>query len=167
MRPIRRSGGGTYAGNPVSCAAALAVLDVFAEEKLLDRAARQGRQLKARLEKLQSQNNVLPIEGIRGLGAMVAFDVVRERGGVSEPDAEATKRVVQAAYENGLVLPVLRHQRQYDPDPGAPNCRGDHRGRRPGYPGGSSCLLTATLISRDRDGMGVHRAQWLIRSVMI
>lgn len=95
--------GGTYAGNPVSCAAALAVLDVFAEEKLLDRAARQGRQLKARLEKLQSQNNVLPIEGIRGLGAMVAFDVVRERSG-SEPDAEATKRVVQTAYENGLVL---------------------------------------------------------------
>lgn len=95
--------GGTYAGNPVSCAAALAVLDVFAEEKLLDRAARQGRQLKTRLEKLQSQNNVLPIEGIRGLGAMVAFDVIRERGG-SEPDAEATKRVVQTAYENGLVL---------------------------------------------------------------
>lgn len=95
--------GGTYAGNPVSCAAALAVLDVFAEEKLLDRAARQGTQLKARLEKLRSQNNVLPIDGIRGLGAMVAFDVVRERGG-SEPDAEATKRVVQTAYENGLVL---------------------------------------------------------------
>ena len=95
--------GGTYAGNPVSCAAALAVLDVFAEEKLLDRAATQGTQLKARLEKLQSQNNVLPIDGIRGLGAMVAFDVVKERGG-SEPDAEATKRVVQTAYENGLVL---------------------------------------------------------------
>lgn len=95
--------GGTYAGNPVSCAAALAVLDVFAEEKLLDGAARQGTQLKARLEKLRSQNNVLPIDGIRGLGAMVAFDVVRERGG-SEPDAEATKRVVQTAYENGLVL---------------------------------------------------------------
>ena len=95
--------GGTYAGNPVSCAAALAVLDVFAEEKLLDRAARQGTQLKARLEKLRSQNNVLPIDGVRGLGAMIAFDVVRERGG-SEPDAEATKRVVQTAYENGLVL---------------------------------------------------------------
>ncbi|KJC49208.1 4-aminobutyrate--2-oxoglutarate transaminase [Bradyrhizobium sp. LTSP857] len=95
--------GGTYAGNPVSCAAALAVLDVFAEEKLLDRAARQGTQLKARLEKLRSQNNVLPIDAIRGLGAMVAFDIVRERGG-SEPDAETTKRVVQTAYENGLVL---------------------------------------------------------------
>ncbi|KJC54800.1 4-aminobutyrate aminotransferase [Bradyrhizobium sp. LTSP849] len=95
--------GGTYAGNPVSCAAALAVLDVFTEEKLLDRAARQGTQLKARLEKLRSQNNVLPIDGIRGLGAMVAFDVVKERGG-SEPDAEATRRVVQSAYENGLVL---------------------------------------------------------------
>jgi 4-aminobutyrate aminotransferase/(S)-3-amino-2-methylpropionate transaminase len=95
--------GGTYAGNPMACAAALAVLDVFTEEKLLDRAAAQGAQLKTRLEKLHMQNNVLPIDGIRGLGAMVAFDIVRERGS-SEPDAEATKRVVQAAYENGLVL---------------------------------------------------------------
>jgi 4-aminobutyrate aminotransferase/(S)-3-amino-2-methylpropionate transaminase len=95
--------GGTYAGNPMACAAALAVLDVFAEEKLLDRAAAQGAQLKTRLEKLRTQNNVLPIDGIRGLGAMVAFDIVRERGS-SEPDVEATKRVVRAAYENGLVL---------------------------------------------------------------
>jgi 4-aminobutyrate aminotransferase/(S)-3-amino-2-methylpropionate transaminase len=95
--------GGTYAGNPMACAAALAVLDVFAEEKLLDRAAAQGAQLKRRLEKLRTQNNVLPIDGIRGLGAMVAFDIVRARGS-SEPDVEATKRVVRAAYENGLVL---------------------------------------------------------------
>jgi 4-aminobutyrate aminotransferase/(S)-3-amino-2-methylpropionate transaminase len=95
--------GGTYAGNPMACAAALAVLDVFAEEKLLDRAAAQGAQLKRRLEKLRTQNNLLPIDGIRGLGAMVAFDIVRERGS-SEPDVEATKRVVRAAYENGLVL---------------------------------------------------------------
>jgi 4-aminobutyrate aminotransferase / (S)-3-amino-2-methylpropionate transaminase / 5-aminovalerate transaminase len=95
--------GGTYAGNPLACAAALAVLDVFAEEKLLDRAAAQGARLKAWLEKLRTQNNVLPIDGIRGLGAMVAFDIVRERGSL-EPDPDATKRVVQAAYENGLVL---------------------------------------------------------------
>ncbi|MDQ8731481.1 4-aminobutyrate--2-oxoglutarate transaminase [Bradyrhizobium sp. LHD-71] len=95
--------GGTYAGNPLACAAALAVLDVFEEERLLERAAALGSRLTARLQKFHLQNNLLPIDRIRGLGAMVAFDIVRERGG-AEPDADATRRVVQYAYENGLVL---------------------------------------------------------------
>lgn len=95
--------GGTYAGNPLACAAALAVLDIFAEEKLLDRAAALGTRLMARLEKLRMRNDLMPIADIRGLGAMVAFDIVKERGS-AEPDAEATKRVVQFAHENGLIL---------------------------------------------------------------
>jgi 4-aminobutyrate aminotransferase/(S)-3-amino-2-methylpropionate transaminase len=95
--------GGTYAGNPLSCAAALAVLDVFEEEKLLDRANAMGVKLKARLEKLALANSVLPIAAIRGPGAMVAFDIVKARGS-DEPDAEATKRVVQRAAELGLIL---------------------------------------------------------------
>ncbi|MBM6595097.1 4-aminobutyrate--2-oxoglutarate transaminase [Microvirga pudoricolor] len=95
--------GGTYAGNPLACAAALAVLDVFEEERLLERSHIIGQRLKARLEALQTRNDLLPIRGIRGPGAMVAFDIVKDRGG-DEPDAAATRRVTQRAYENGLIL---------------------------------------------------------------
>ena len=95
--------GGTYAGNPLACAAALAVLDVFAEEKLVERANALGARLKARLEGMARSNTLLPIAGIRGPGAMVAFDIVKERG-TDEPDAEATKRVVARATSLGLIL---------------------------------------------------------------
>jgi len=95
--------GGTYAGNPLACAAALAVLDVFAEEKLVERANALGVRLKARLEIMARSNTLLPIAGIRGPGAMIAFDIVKERG-TDEPDAEATKRVVARATSLGLIL---------------------------------------------------------------
>lgn len=95
--------GGTYAGNPLACAAALAVLDIFQEEKLLDRAVALGARLKTRLESLRMRNGLMPIADIRGLGAMVAFDIVKDRGS-AEPDADATRRVVQFAHENGLIL---------------------------------------------------------------
>lgn len=95
--------GGTYAGNPLACAAALAVLDVFEEEKLLDRSQVIGQSLKSRLEKFQGRNDLLPVADIRGPGAMIAFDIVKDRGS-REPDPVATKQVVQKAYENGLIL---------------------------------------------------------------
>lgn len=95
--------GGTYAGNPLACAAALAVLEVFKEERLLDRSNAIGARIKARLETLSRRNDLLPIAGIRGLGGMVAFEIVKSRGAY-EPDADATKKVTQKAYENGLVL---------------------------------------------------------------
>lgn len=95
--------GGTYAGNPLACAAALAVLEVFKEEKLLERSNAIGARIKARLETLSRRNDLLPIAGIRGLGGMVAFEIVKSRGAY-DPDAEATRRVTQKAYENGLVL---------------------------------------------------------------
>ena len=51
------------------------------------------------------RNDLMPIAAIRGLGAMVGFDIVNERGGLREPDAEATtKQVTRAALERGLVL---------------------------------------------------------------
>ena len=95
--------GGTYAGNPLSCVAALAVLDIFKEEKLLDRSNAIGQRLKSGIEALQRRNDLLPIAAIRGPGAMVAFDIVKERGS-DAPDAEATSRVTKRAFENGLVL---------------------------------------------------------------
>ncbi|MCF4166416.1 4-aminobutyrate--2-oxoglutarate transaminase [Zavarzinia compransoris] len=95
--------GGTYAGSPVSCAAALAVLDVIAEEKLLDRANAIGERIKARVAKVATRNDVVPVTAIRGPGAMIGFDIVKSRGGY-EPDAEATKRVTAAAIDMGLIL---------------------------------------------------------------
>lgn len=95
--------GGTYAGNPLSCAAALAVLDVFEEEKLLDRSNAIGQRLKDGIKALQQRNDLLPIAAIRGPGAMVAFDIVKERG-TDTPDAAATSRVTKRAFEEGLVL---------------------------------------------------------------
>ena len=95
--------GGTYAGNPLACAAALAVLDVFREENLLDRSNAIGARLKGWLDEASKRNDLLAIADIRGPGAMIAFDIVKERGS-REPDPVATKKVVQTAYENGLVL---------------------------------------------------------------
>jgi len=95
--------GGTYAGNPMACAAALAVLEVFEQEKLLDRAAVLGEKLVSRLKALRMRNDLVPIADIRGLGAMVAFDIVRDRSG-AEPDADATKRVLERAHNAGLIL---------------------------------------------------------------
>jgi 4-aminobutyrate aminotransferase/(S)-3-amino-2-methylpropionate transaminase len=95
--------GGTYAGNPLSCAAALAVLDVFRDENLLDRANAIGGHIKGRLEVMRRRNDLLPIAAIRGPGAMIAFDIVKIRG-TQEPDAEATRRVTQRAADLGLIL---------------------------------------------------------------
>ncbi|MDQ2634668.1 MAG: 4-aminobutyrate--2-oxoglutarate transaminase [Pseudomonadota bacterium] len=95
--------GGTYAGSPLACAAALAVLDVIAEEKLLDRANTLGDRIKGELQRMSQRNDTVAMSAIRGPGAMIAFDVVKTRGG-EEPDAEATKRVTNAALAEGLVL---------------------------------------------------------------
>jgi 4-aminobutyrate aminotransferase / (S)-3-amino-2-methylpropionate transaminase / 5-aminovalerate transaminase len=95
--------GGTYAGSPIACAAALAVLEVIEEEKLIDRANHIGAKMKAKLETIARRNNTIPIAAIRGPGAMIAFDVVTTRG-TNEPDAETTQRVLAKAREHGLIL---------------------------------------------------------------
>src|SRR3954468_20061050 len=95
--------GGTYAGNPLACAAALAVLDVLAEEKLVERSNAMGTRIKGRLKKMLQRNDLVPIASVRNVGAMIAFDVVKERGS-DAPDAEMTKKVTQRAAEEGLIL---------------------------------------------------------------
>ena len=95
--------GGTYAGSPIACAAALAVLDVIEEEKLIDRANHLGAKMKAKLEAISLRNNTIPIAAIRGPGAMIAFDVVTTRG-TNEPDPDTTKRILAKAREQGLIL---------------------------------------------------------------
>ena len=95
--------GGTYAGSPVACAAGLAVLDVIDEEGLLERSAALGAHVVERLEKLSRRDDLLPMDAVRGLGSMVAFDLVTEKGG-RDPDGAAAKRVTAKALEHGLVL---------------------------------------------------------------
>ena len=99
--PLPGGLGGTYAGSPLGCAAALAVLDVIESEGLCARAERQGAMLRARLEDMRSR---WPCIGeVRGLGAMVAMELVRDRRPDS-PDAEITKALVQSAGRRGLIL---------------------------------------------------------------
>ena len=95
--------GGTYAGNPIACAAALAVLDVIHDEGLLARADAIGARIKARVAEIAQRNDTVPIGAIRGPGAMVGFEIFRERGG-TDPDADATKLVTSRALQHGLVL---------------------------------------------------------------
>jgi len=95
--------GGTFAGNPVACAAALAVIDAIGREKLLQRSVELGERMRSRLAAMARRNDLVPMAAIRGLGAMVAFDVVKERGAFV-PDPDTTKRVTACALDRGLVV---------------------------------------------------------------
>jgi len=95
--------GGTYAGSPVACAAALAVLDVIAEERLAERAQALGAKVMARLQRMAADPALRPIGNLRGPGSMIAFDLLAERGG-SAVDPAATRAVLQRAHAVGLVL---------------------------------------------------------------
>ncbi|MFD6095718.1 aspartate aminotransferase family protein [Nocardiopsis flavescens] len=92
------SQGGTYGGNAVSCAAALATLDVIEEEGLVDNAARMGERLRQGLEKVAQASPL--IGDVRGRGLMLASEFTS--GG--RPDAAAALRAQQAAVRHGLLL---------------------------------------------------------------
>src|SRR5919204_593936 len=93
--------GGTYVGNPVAQAAALAVLDVFEEESLVSRAAAIGETIRARM--LSWQARWKAIGDVRGLGAMLAMELVVDRD-TKEPAPELASTVVEAAAAHGLLL---------------------------------------------------------------
>lgn len=99
--PITGGLGGTYAGSALSCAAALAVLEVMEKEKLPARAVHVGDMLTQRMRKLQGEFSC--VGDVRGLGAMVAMELVRNRD-PHAPDADLAKALVQCAAANGLVL---------------------------------------------------------------
>jgi len=93
--------GGTYGGNPLSIAAAHAVLDVIESEQLCARATRVGQKMRAKLDALAKQ---FPgIGDVRGLGAMVAFELVKDPK-TREADAEATASILSHAERRGLIL---------------------------------------------------------------
>lgn len=93
--------GGTYAGSPLSCAAALAVLDVFEKENLLARSRTLGERLVSRLKAIAGNNPCFA--DVRGLGAMVAVEICKG-GDLSQPDADLTKRICAQATQRGLIL---------------------------------------------------------------
>jgi 4-aminobutyrate aminotransferase/4-aminobutyrate aminotransferase/(S)-3-amino-2-methylpropionate transaminase len=93
--------GGTYGGNPISIAAAHAVLDVIETEDLCARAARVGLRMQTYLGALAKR--FACIGDVRGLGAMVAFELVKDRD-TKEPDAELTAVVLAHAEKRGLIL---------------------------------------------------------------
>lgn len=93
--------GGTYAGSPLSCAAALAVLDVFEKENLLERSRQLGEHLVASLKAIATHNRC--IADVRGMGAMVAIELCKA-GDLQQPDADLAKRLVAEATKRGLIL---------------------------------------------------------------
>jgi len=94
--------GGTYGGNPVACAAGLAVLEVFEEENMLEKAVALGEKLKVRFEKWQKQFDI--IGEIRGLGAMLGLELVK--GANREPAADEAKQLTSFCLDKGLVVLV-------------------------------------------------------------
>jgi len=93
--------GGTYGGNPLACAAALAVLDAMAKEKLAERGAVIGERIGARFRKWQ--DTVPEIGDVRGLGAMVAMELVKDRA-TREPAKELTGKLQAEALKRGVIL---------------------------------------------------------------
>jgi 4-aminobutyrate aminotransferase/(S)-3-amino-2-methylpropionate transaminase len=93
--------GGTYAGNPLACAAALAVIEVMHDEKLPERAMQIGELAEARMRQWAEKFEF--IGEVRGLGAMLAMELVTDRAS-KEPAAAKTTDILHHCHENGLVV---------------------------------------------------------------
>ncbi len=93
--------GGTYGGNPLSCAAAIAVLDAMESEQITERGARAGQRIRERFQRWAATDP--GIGDVRGLGAMMALELVRDPV-TREPDKERTGRVLTEALSRGVIL---------------------------------------------------------------
>ena len=93
--------GGTYAGNPVACAAGLAVMDVMRDERLPERGARIGETLRGRMGEWAAEHEL--VGDVRVLGAMAGLELVRDRARREPAEAE-TARVIARCREEGLVV---------------------------------------------------------------
>ncbi|MDX1500546.1 MAG: 4-aminobutyrate--2-oxoglutarate transaminase [Woeseiaceae bacterium] len=101
--PLPGGLGGTYAGSPVGCTAALAVLDVIEREGLVARAVEIGKRAGARLDALRDKRPAVIGEVRAERGAMLAIELVKG-GDAMQPDPDLTRRLVAKAYDEGLVL---------------------------------------------------------------
>ncbi|KKB63694.1 4-aminobutyrate aminotransferase [Robbsia andropogonis] len=99
--PLPGGLGGTYAGNPLACAAALAVLDVFEAEKLLEQGRALGEQLRAGLQRIAAASPEVGI--VRGVGPMAALEFVKDADPF-QPDAHFAQAVIDRCREEGLLV---------------------------------------------------------------
>ena len=95
--------GGTYGGNPVACAAALATIAAIEDEGLVERSVVLGKRLVERLNEIKARDDVPAIGNVRGVGSMVAFELVKEHGG-NEPNPDLIGKLTTKAAEKGLIL---------------------------------------------------------------
>jgi len=93
--------GGTYGGNPVSCRAAMAVLDILCEDGLMQQGAALGEIMLARFRDLQKRYEI--VGDVRGKGAMLAMELVKDRE-TKTPATDQAKALVQRCFEKGLVI---------------------------------------------------------------
>jgi 4-aminobutyrate aminotransferase / (S)-3-amino-2-methylpropionate transaminase / 5-aminovalerate transaminase len=93
--------GGTYGGNPLSCRAALAVLDIFLKDGLLEQAEKLGDKLQKRFHEMQEKYEI--IGEVRGKGPMLALELVRDRQ-TKEPAGDEAKKLTKMCYDKGLVI---------------------------------------------------------------
>src|SRR5216684_1451970 len=93
--------GGTYGGNPVACAAGLAVMDVMRDEKLPERAVRIGSVIEERMQSWKAEHDI--VGDVRVVGAMAGMELVRDRA-TKEPADKETARVLAVARDKGLIL---------------------------------------------------------------
>lgn len=101
--PIPSAIGGTYAGNPLACRAALEVLKTIDDEGLLARASHVGDRIQARFRRLAERFDV--VGDVRGLGAMVAIELVKDRT-TKEPAKDIASKIAQTAMANGAIFPT-------------------------------------------------------------
>ncbi len=99
--------GGTYAGNPIACRAALAVLEVLYEDKLLQKAESLGVKLWKRFLAMKDKYEI--IGDVRGKGPMIALELVKDRH-TKAPATDETKKILASCYEKGLVLLSCGHK---------------------------------------------------------
>jgi len=93
--------GGTYSANPIACAAALAVFDIFESENLLDKAEILGEKLQQKLKALQEKHAL--IGDVRGIGPMIAFELVSDKK-AKTPAPDKVKQLVQFCLERNLLI---------------------------------------------------------------
>ncbi|MCK5246510.1 aspartate aminotransferase family protein [Candidatus Bipolaricaulota bacterium] len=101
--PIGGAIGGTYVGNPLACRAAMEVIRTIDEENLLEQATRVGDRIKSHFQRLAAKYDI--IGDVRGLGAMVAMELVTDRE-TKEPAKELTGKIATAALNNGAIFPT-------------------------------------------------------------
>jgi len=101
--PIPSAIGGTYAGNPLACRAAIEVIKTLDEERLLERATLVGDRIRDGFRKMAERFDV--IGDVRGLGAMVGMELVTDRQ-TKDPAKELTGRIATAALRNGAIFPT-------------------------------------------------------------